>query len=421
MRAAEGLFAYPGRLPRPWRLALILAAAFPGAALAQLDFPPPALPQTHFTSYADADYEHSSNLFALSDIVPAPEGRDGPTRSATTFRARAGFDAAYDWGQQELFANAEGRRFTYDNFSDLDHDEYLVHGGLKWKIDSLLDGLIDYSRERSMVSFLQYNETEFATTQLFIQVQSIATASINLQVTPEWRLQSLGKINDLDSPRPGFPDLALREDSIHEGLRYVGFANLSAGLDGEFLYGHFTSAESVLTPTYHQTTVELAADYALSGLSTFHGAVGYTNRDQGQAGSLSGVTGLLSYERNLTGKTSVTLKLSRAINTYVTYADSEIDTDAEFDVTWKATEKIRVDLGYVWQHSDIAATDIDGVLTPSRVDRLQTPTLSVRYQALDWLLVKPYAQYQTRASTNDIYSFDGTLYGIDLEVRWPLL
>jgi hypothetical protein len=117
----------------------------------------------------------------------------------------------------------------------------------------------------------------------------------------------------------------------------------------------------------------------------------------------------------------VTLKLSRAINTYITYADSEIDTAAEFDVTWRATEKIRVDLGYVWQHSDIAATDIDGVLTPSRVDRLQTPTLSVRYQALDWLLVKPYAQYQTRASSNDIYTFDGTLYGIDLEVRWPLL
>jgi hypothetical protein len=420
MRAAEGLFAHPSRSARAWRRALIFAVAFPGAALAQLDFPPPALPQTHFTPYADAAYEQNSNLFALSDSVPEVVGRNGPTKSDTVFKARAGFDAGYNWGLQELFANAEGRRFTYDHFGDLDHDEYLLHGGLKWKIASLLDGLIDYQRERSMVSFLQYNATQFASTQLFIQLQSIATASINLQVTPEWRLESLGKVNDLDSPRPGFSNLALREDSIHEGLRYVGFANLSAGLDAEYLYGHFTSAESVLTPRYHQTTAELAADYALSGLSTFHGAVGYTDRNQEQAGSLSGVTGLLSYQRDLTGKTSVTLKLSRAINTYVTYADSEVDTAAEIDVTWKTTEKIRVELGYVWLHSSIAATDIAGVVTPSRVDRLQTPTLSVKYQPLNWLLLRPYAQYQTRASSVDIYSFNGTLYGLELEARLPL-
>lgn len=420
MRAAEGLFADPVQSTLPWRWMVLLIAACPGVALAQLDFPQPTVVQTHFTPYADAAYEENSNLFVLSDSVPEVVGRDGPTKSDTVFRSRAGFDAAYNFGLQEVFAIAEGRRFIYDHFSDLDHDEYLLHGGLKWKIASLLDGLIDYSRERSMVSFLQYNETQFSSTQLFIQVQSIATASINLQMTPEWRLESLGKVNDLDSPRPGFSSLALREDSIHEGLRYVGFANLSAGLDGEYLDGHFTGGEFVLTPRYHQSTVEFAADYVLSGLSIFHGAVGYTDRNQEQAGTVSGLTGLLSYERNLTGKTSLTVKLSRAINSYVTYADSEIDTAAEVDATWNATTKIKVEAGYQWLHSSFAASDVAGVVTAARVDRMQTPVLSIKYQPIDVLMLRAYAQYQTRVSTIDLFTFNGMLYGVELEARLPL-
>jgi hypothetical protein len=419
MRAAGGLSAYRGHPARIARWILIMVVACPGAALAQLDFPLNP-PQTHFTPYADAAYEHNSNLFALSNLEPEVVGRNGPTLADTLFKVRAGFDLAYDWSRQEFFAIAEGRRFDYHNFNQLNHNEYLLHGGLKWKIASVLDGIVDYQRERSMVSFLQYNETQFASTQIFLQVQSIATASINLQVTPEWRLESLGKLNDLKSPRPGFLDLDLREDSIHEGLRYVGFANLSAGLDGEYLNGHFNNGNFLLTPNYHQTTEALAADYSLSGLSVFHGAIGYTSRTQQQAGTVSGLTGLVAYQRDLTGKTSINLKLSRAINTYLTSAAPEVDTTAELDVTWHATEKIKVEAGYQYLHSSYSATDVAGVVTASRVDHMQTPTLSVKYQPLNWLLVRPYIQYQSRTSSLAIYTFNGTVYGIELEGRLPL-
>jgi hypothetical protein len=232
-RAAGGLFAGPGQFPRAWLGIVILAVAFPGAALAQLDFPETVPPPTHFTPYADGAYEHNSNIFALSSSAPRPVGRNGPSLSDSTWKVRAGFDSAYDWGLQEFFAIAEGRRFTYDLFTQLSHDEYLLHGGWNWKIASVLDGVLDYERQRSMVSFLQFNATQFANEQLYLQVQSVAIASINVQMSPEWRLQSKGKLNDQNMQLPGTPDLTLHEESIHEGLRYVGFANLSAGLDGE--------------------------------------------------------------------------------------------------------------------------------------------------------------------------------------------
>jgi hypothetical protein len=252
---------------------------------------------------------------------------------------------------------------------------------------------------------------------VYLQLQDTGTASINIQVAPEWRLESQGKVSNLDSPRPGYPNLSLRENSIDEGFKYGGFANLSAGLVAEYLDGHFTSGEFIVTPKYHQTSVDFAADYTLSGLSVFHGAIGYTNRVQEQAGNIAGLTGLISYERDLTGKTSVSVKVGRAINNYVTAAASEIDTTAEIDAVWHASKKIGVMAGYQYLHSSIAATDIIAVIAPARVDRLQTPSLSIKYQALDWLSLRPYLQYQKRQSSDSVYTFNGNTYGIELEAR----
>jgi hypothetical protein len=426
-RAVEGSSARPWRLSRIWPRILILALAFPGAALAQLDFPPILPPQTHFNPYADGAYEHDSNLFAISSSAPEPLGGNGrPSLSDTIWKARAGFDSAYDLGLQEFFLIAEFRHFSYDEFTQLTHDEYLVHGGWNWKVASILDGVIDYSRERSMVSFLTIDTEEFsAKEQLFLQVQSIATASINIQMTPEWRLQSQGKLNDQQTQLPGDPatdtaeeNVTLHEESIHEGLRYVGFANLSAGLDGVFLRGNYTGGPFLVTPGYRQSTAEFAADYVLSGLSSFHGDIGYTDRVMEEAGSISGLTGLAIYQRDLTGKTSITLKVGRAINTYITAASPEVDTSGEVDVTWNATTKIKVQAGYQYLHSAFSATELAGALpTASRVDRLQTPTFSVMYQPTNWLLIHPYAQYQTRDSTQGIFTFHGTVYGLELEGR----
>jgi hypothetical protein len=394
---------------RAWHWILTLAAAIPGAALAQ----------THFTPYADAQYEQDTNYFDISTHVPQPIGNNGPGTGLSYERYRAGFEAEYDWGQQEFIANAEGRRFQFQDFTILDHDEYLVHGGLKWKLGGIFDGLLDYSRERSQVSYLNFNAVATEFEQLYLQVQDIATASANIQISPEWRLENQGKINNLDSPRPNYPNLTLREDSVDEGFKYTGFANLSAGVVAEYLDGRFTSGnEFLVTPRYHQVSADLAADYSLSGLSVFHGAVGYTKRDLEQAGTISGLTGLISYERDLTAKTSVLAKLSRALNVYYSGAAPEIDTIGELDIVWQATSKIGLLAGYQWQHSDIGATDIVGYVAPSRVDRLQTPSASAKYQVLEWLSLRPYVQFQSRQSSIRDYEFIGNTYGVEVEVRF---
>ena len=316
----------------------------------------------------------------MPSSAPEPVGDHGPTFSDQYLEERAGVDALYDWSLQEFYANVEGRHFGYDQLSALSHDEYLMHGGMKWTLGYLFDGVLDYRRERSMVPFL-----DFTATQLYVQVQSVTTASANFQFTPDWRLQSQGVINDLDSPRPGYPSLSLTEDSIHEGLRYVGVAKLSAGIDAIFLNGHFNGEEFILTPRYNQTTVEAAAKYVATGLSSFDGAVGYTRRIQENGETLGGPSVMLAYQRNLAGLTSIDIKLSRAFNTYLTYDGAEIDTGLALGAIWNATSTIAVAPGYQWTYSTFPGANLAG-LAPvgiERVDNYQLATLSVKYQPRD--------------------------------------
>jgi hypothetical protein len=388
----------------PSSCAVVLAALFPAAAWAQL----------HATPYADIAYQFNSNVFALPSNAPKPVGDHGPTFSDRYLEERAGVNALYDWSLQKFYANVEGRHFGYEQLSALSHDEYLLHGGMKWHLGYLFDGVLDYRRERSMVSFL-----EFTATQLYVQVQSVTTASANFQFTPDWRLQSQGVINNLDSPRPGHPSLSLTEGSIHEGLRYVGVAKLSAGIDAIFLHGHFNGEEFILTPRYNQTTVEAAAQYVATGLSSFNGAVGYTRRIQENGETLGGATGLLAYQRDLTGLTSINIRLSRAINTYVTYGSTEIDTAVALAATWNPTAKIAVSPGYQWTYSTFPGADLAG-LAPvgvERIDHYQLATLSVKYEARNWLSLRLYGQYETRSSDVKIVSFNRTLFGLEFEVR----
>lgn len=396
-----GIYVRPNPRHRRWSWIIVLAIVYPILGWAQL----------HDTPYADSSYQYDSNVF-YAPRNAEPIGNNGPTFSDRLLLSRAGVDATYDVGMSEFYANLEGRRFDYDHFSVLDHDEYLINGGLRWKIGSLLDGALDYRRERSAVSFL-----DFLATQLFLQTQSISTASINLQFTPDWRLESQGKVNDLDSPRPGFQNLSLREQSIDEGLRYVGLSKLSAGFDLIYLDGHFNGDEFVLTPRYHQTTGELTAKYVATGLSSFIGAIGYTSRVQEDAGNVSGVTGLLAYERALTAKTTIDLKLSRAINSYVTFGGSEVDSSAAVQAVWQATRRITATVGYQWTHSYFPGSNLLDLGTLERIDNYQFALLAVKYQVLDWLSLQPYGQYQTRRSNIDFNTFNRTVYGLRLQAR----
>jgi len=384
----------------------VVGAFLPAASFAQLTANP----------YAGESYIYNSDVFYLPTNGPAPIGKDGPTFADSTLRTRVGLDGTYFWDQQKFYATVEGRRYDYDHFTSLDHNEATVDGGLKWIAGAALDGTVDYRHERSMVQFTDLIDA----TQLILQTENTGTVTARLFVTPDWRVDSQLKDREFYSPRPDAPDLGLHEDSIIEGLRYLGLGDISAGFDVQYLRGTYSHAPvtEAAALRYHQVTVEGTVTYVLSGLTTFSGNLGYTRRtdDEGSilpgsnysGNNVSGVTGKVTYKRDLTVKTSVGAELERAVNSYVTTAGSELDTSVNVFATWLATYKLSVRASYKWTDSEYPQFDAG-----ERVDHVQYANIEATYDVLHWLSIRPYVRYQTRSSTLADYSYNSTGFGIE--------
>lgn len=380
-------------------LCLLGAATAAGSAMAD----------GFLTPYAAEDVEHNSNVFDLPSNGPQPVGKNGPTLADTFFETRAGVEGQYLLGQDRFFGTAEFRHFIYDNFTALDHNEDLLDGGLKWKAGNAVDGQFEYKHEERMV---QFQDLE-AATQLIQETENTATGSVNVNVTPEWRVESKLQDHYLDSPRVDIPGLSLHEESITEGLKYLRVANLAAGFQASYLEGQYNHDPLALDPYYHQITGGFAATYKVSGLTNFDGTVGYTHRTDPTNAGLSGVTGELGYQHSLSAKTSVNLTLRRALNSYLTTGGNEIDTSAGATVNYQLTYKMLLRAGYTYTDSKFPGSPF-GAITIDRVDHYEIANVDLTYQFLHWLSIRPYARYQSRRSNEDIYTFQGSIVGVEL-------
>jgi len=389
----------------------------PAAALLALLSWNSALAQSEFLPYASTQFEHNNNIFALPNSAAAVMANGSPQLGDSDLKTIAGFDENYLWDRQRFYATVEGRYQDFDHFTDLNHYEYLAKGGLDWKLFSAFDGTLSYSQERVMAPF----QNRDSQTELELNLERIAIAKVNFTLTPEWRLETSETYHDLDSPIQDFPDYGLSEETTHIALRYLGVANLTFGVSADYLDGEYRNAP--LLGNYDQRSAGLTMTYALSGLSTFNGAVGYSKRDLGEGqGTLSGVTGNLGYTRNLGPKTAVFVNLSRNINSYVGAGGSELDSTALVGVNYQATFKIGLVLQGQYTKSDFTGQTVPipgGIDQAGRVDHLPGATFKMDYQALRWLLIQPYAIYQRRSSNFEAFEFSSTTIGIKILVKKP--
>ncbi|MBV8063093.1 MAG: outer membrane beta-barrel protein [Nevskia sp.] len=377
---------------------------------------PPAVTAAgiEFHPYAASQYEFDSNVYSLSSREQAIALNGDAARADSSWRNLAGIDAAYGLGQSKLSADAEGRRVLYDRFSQLDHDEYLLSGAFGWKALSAWDGNLAVRQERRMASFANR-----ISTQLSLERDRNASAGVNVNVAPDWRIETSAVAHQLDSPLPGFPDFSLREDTGNVALKYLGLAGLTSGVLLTYTDGRFRGVPD--SPAYTQLTGVVTVSYVVSGISTVDGNVGYTRfRSRDSNGEkVSGLSGALGWTARLTGKTDVHLRAYRRVNSYVAGADAVIDSGAETGVNWQATTKIGVAAGYEWTYSAYRALAPLAPSDSNRRDHYQAANLGLSYAALDWLTLRTYGNYYNRHSDIDVDSFNQALAGVELRLRLP--
>ena len=370
--------------------------------------------EVRFLPYASARYEHYDNLFALPDGVTPPlattpdQGRDD---NILTYTGGLNIDAGL--GRQRFTLRSYGSRAEFDEYEQLDHDEYGADLNWNWRLASAFDGILGYGRAQRMVSF-----ADTLSTQLLVENQEQANASFNANVTPTWRIESRVTRTDLESPRPGAAGLDSTETLKGLGLRYQGLGKLSLALEGTQTDGDVSGLLLSPDQEYTQTTAQLSGDFRASPQSTLNANIGYTKRDNdGPLADQDAVTGLIRYSRTLSVKTSFSVRADRLMNSYLIANEvlTTIDTGVGLTVNWQPTLKLGLGLNVTYRESEFPDQPAFGS-TADREDEYWVSTFDINFQALRWLLVHPYARYETRESNDPFYPFDNTVAGIEFRV-----
>ncbi len=375
-------------------------------------FASPALAGYQLTPYASVTAEYNSNVFDLPNAQVARAENGDDQLADTVLRYLAGAEGALPLRKQKLRALIELRRLDFLHFGRLDHNEYLFGTGLDWRLLSTLDGALDYRQERRMASF-----ADRTTTALALETERITSGSANLVINPEWRLESGLRLRSLDSPLPAFPDFALKENSISLAAKYLAIDKLVAGVFTEYMSGKFEGVPAA--GKFHQESIELVADYTLSEISKVAAKLGYTRRNDDAGGTVSGLTGMAAYHRDLTGKTSADVQIFRRVRSYVGGASSVVESGIGTALAWRATEKIAVAGAAEWVHSTYEdAAPSSGM--SQRKDDYETLSVKVNYLPRPWLALRPYTGYRVRNSNLDRDDFHTAIVGLEVEARFQL-
>jgi hypothetical protein len=405
-----------GRLQRTRVISLLVL----GAAIA---FVPRAQAALDFNPVATATLIHDSNVFARPSDEPPFVSRGNTELGDTIQRYLIGATADFTWGLDRLSLNAQGERFDYNRFDELNHYANKFGGAFDWFSGGLLDGTVSYSQARQMAPL-----ADTLSEQLELQTDKSASAAFRLHVSARWRLDLTPTWHQFDSPLPDFADFGYRETGGSAAINYLGIQKLTAGVRVEYLSGRYFGI--VDATRYHQTTGQLTADYAVSGFSSFNAQAGYTQRRNtlidpdtaidaagggpaGLVGNTTTFTGQLGFRRQLSVKTSVNLRVFREVDSYVAGANSEIGTGGEANVEWKPDVKFTVTLRY-----RMATESIQGTLVTQNVDNRTDHTrngqFDVEYHIRRWLTLRPFYIYDARGSNFHEARFVANVVGVDL-------
>ena len=379
-----------------WTLLLLV---WPGAAFALAKFSP----------YAFGGATYHSNVFYFSGDDEARVFTGDDRQDDRIVHYGAGLDLAYEWGQQKLHASGLARQLDFGHFEQLDHDEYAFDLGFAWKLGSAVDGSFDYDQERRMAPFAERNSTE-----LVLETAREGAARFNLAVTPEWRIESGLIASELQSPLPEFPDFALEEETVALAVKYLGAGLAAWGLASEYGQGEFRGVPG--GGDFDETKLELTMDYTVPDLTGLSARAGATRRDAGIGDPRTEFTGALGYYRQLSAKTVFKTGVFRRVESFVGGPTAVLETGAELELNWQASDKTSVFGSYEYAHGEFQQAFADS--PGDRIDRTHTVALNLSYKALPWLSIRPNLRHQRRASNVDLESHRASIGGIEFEIRF---
>jgi hypothetical protein len=219
-------------------------------SLAALSLPTRVLAQFKGTASVDGKYEYNSNVFNVASGFANPGVAEpgltnsGVGRSDGYYSYGTDLVGTYKASRQELYGSANISNVRYQSFTQLDHTDYSLDGGLRWALGELLDGRLDVSRNHAQVPFVNLSGQVLALT---VTTQQSELAQIGLRLPDDWRIEGSGTTSRSTTPIPQEPNLALITNSGRASLLYVGIGGLATGFTAGYSSGRYSGSNSALT------------------------------------------------------------------------------------------------------------------------------------------------------------------------------
>lgn len=291
-----------------------------------------------------SSYTHDSNLFRLpSNVQPSAAGAE---HSDNILRNSAGIIIDKPYLLQRFKFNYAYVDTKYDNADFLNFNANNYKAEWLWALTPSFRGVLSADR---VVDLVPFQDLRSATSSQNQNIRTKETQIASFDFSPHNTFHFVGGYNRLDvqNSQTFLPETSFKLDSIEVGLKYVfpsaSYISLvSRKSDGENQEMNFSQQ---VGKSFEERKQILSIFWIVTGKSKILSNLGYVSRvdNSFSVRDYSGLFGDVNYMWDITGKTNLSVGISRKLSSFQTANNSYYVNDSLFfNPTWYATSKITV-------------------------------------------------------------------------------
>jgi exopolysaccharide biosynthesis operon protein EpsL len=365
-----------------------------------------------FDPYIDAGVRYDSNLFRSSSNE----------ESDTIWKIGAGFKSDFKLSRQHLILDLDVHRALYTNNDQLDYTGVDGLGAWKWQAGNLWSGNLGYKYKRTPRSYTQNLIPGSITRDLDLRTRQTVFLDAGYQLHPDWKL--IGAVDFQDVSYQTRSQLDRKSNSGLMEVRYRNTLNTRVGLRGKYTANDLNDTEiggESINNDNNVTSLSGVFYWEGSAKSALELLVGYTdvNYDQGDFRNFNGVSGRLTYNWILTGKTKLDISAWREpSNLNDEILDYVLSTGVSIVPTWEATPKITVAGELSYDNDDFKSRNdiLNALGEEAREDDTWVFGIRGQWDPRRYLYVSVGYRFEDRSSTIDIREY--TDHQVEAKVRF---
>ena len=374
-----------------------------------------------FTLNASAALVQDSNLFRLpaNASLPTLIGSDSAADQITI--TSVGVQVNKDYSLQRVELDLNLANYRYQNFSFLNNTANNYSAAWRWSVTPRLRGNLTTNRKETLNDFTDVRGSQQSNQR--VNVTSRLDGGFDLGGA--WRITAGAAESTQINPQNQTAEADTVTRSVDAGVRYV-YASGSQWAytlrNAEGSYRLSANQAGLIDNVFEQQDHEVSLRWMLQGKSSANLRLTALSRTHPQFASrdYSGINAAANYNLIVTGKTSVTVGLSRELGSYQTNTSNYTQTDrVSIAPVWAISAKtlLRLNFGY-------AKRDYLGSPTPAAANVLhRTDTLSDSALSFDWqpqphLTLSAAVQDSRRSSNVSGLDFQSTTTSLSAQISF---